>query len=269
MAVSPASLGAPTRSTRPSNVRESDARVADLTMRRRQGPIATAERDAVIAEYEWLIMLCARRMARRGESLDDLAQVARLGLLQAYERFNPDFGVTFRTFASATIHGVLRRHFRDSWRVHMPRQLQERHLVVSRAIEEMTGQLHRSPTTHELAQRLQLSDEEVLEALDAALNYHPLSLSSPYGDHADGETGSLEARVGAVDEALQRSAPRTDLFAALRQLPLRERTILYMRFFQERTQLEIATDLGVSQVHVSRLIRSALHQLRCVLSQSE
>jgi RNA polymerase sigma-B factor len=211
----------------------------------------------LVEAHQWLVVLCARRMQRRREPLEDLIQVCNVGLLEALERFDPTYGVTFRTYASATLNGVLRHHYRTTWRLRIPRRVQELHLRVSRAIETLSGDLQRSPTMPEVAAFTGATVDEVIEAIDAGANFWPLSLS--YGD--DGSTNSAIELVHDRDN-VETVDQRLDVLALLARLPDMKRKILYMRFFEDRTQGEIAEILGLSQVSVSRTMRSAVLQLR-------
>ena len=214
-------------------------------------------KDEIVESHQWLVLVCARQMQRRREPIEDLVQVGNVGLLQALERFDPTFGVSFRTYASATILGVLRRHYRSTWRLKVPRRIQELHILVSRAIEELTSELQRSPSVAEIASHVHATDEDVIEALDAGANFWPLSLA--YGTDNDGSRPP--ERMLAEDDQ-DHVEQRMEVRALLSTLPEREQRVLYMRFFQDQTQTEIGDALGLSQVHVSRIMRSALAQLR-------
>ena len=209
-------------------------------------------RVEIVEAHQWLVALCAHQLRRRREALDDLMQVANVGLLQAIDRFDPSFGVTFRTFASATIGGVLRRHYRTVWRLRVPRRVQELHVSVGYAIEFLTAELQRSPNIAEVAARVGASEEEVLEALDAGANLLPRSLD--YGE----EQPAVAIDDAALDAAERRIDVR-DLLGTLQPLP---RRVLCLRFFDGLTQTEIAEELGTSQVQVSRILRSTLVNLR-------
>jgi RNA polymerase sigma-B factor len=225
---------------------------------RRNDPDA---RRLIVARYDRLATRLARRYRGRGEPVDDLEQVARVGLVNALDRFDPERGVQFSTFATRTILGELKRHLRDrTWSVRVPRSLQERWLESSRAIEDLTHSLSRSPTITEIAARIDATEDEVLEALDAGSAYTAGSLDLPLGD--DDESGRLIDLLGAEDPDLVQVAPWTTLTETIGELPERERRILYLRFFEGRTQSEIGDQLGISQMHVSRLLRRALETLR-------
>ncbi|GIF64526.1 hypothetical protein Ais01nite_25610 [Asanoa ishikariensis] len=201
----------------------------------------------------------ARRYRGRGEPMDDLEQVARLGLLKAVDRFDPERGA-FTGFAAATIIGELRRHFRDrTWGVHVPRRMQELSIEVNRASTEMTAKLRRSPTVPELAERLRVDEEDVLAALETAAAYTPLSLNMPARAESEAELGDL---IGGADVGLEAVDDRLTVASLLCRLPERERRILALRFYGNKTQTEIATELGISQMHVSRLLSRALAWLR-------
>jgi RNA polymerase sigma-B factor len=225
-----------------------------------------AARDEIIELYTPLAKYLARRFEGRREPLDDLVQVALLGLIKAVDRFEPDREVQFTTYASATIVGELKRHFRDKgWAVRVPRRLQESGLKVGRAVSGLSQELGRSPTVQEVAGRTGLPDEEVLEAMDAANAYSAQSLDAPVDD--DGTTGA--DRLRDDDDSLDRLVGWASVAPAIRALPERERRILYLRFFHGQTQSEIAREIGMSQMHVSRLLAKTLQQLRSAVGSSE
>jgi RNA polymerase sigma-B factor len=213
-------------------------------------------RNQLIEEHAEIALGCARRFANRSEPLDDLRQVALLGLLKAVERFDPDRGLPFAAFALPTVLGELRRHFRDrGWMVRIPRRLQELHLGMDALVSELSQRLGRSPTTAELADAAGVEEDDVLEAMEAGHCYRPHSLDTGASVRA------IPTVVGRVDGRLASVEDRETLLELLRRLPVRERTILYLRFFEERTQSEIAEAVGVSQMHVSRLISRSLAAL--------
>jgi RNA polymerase sigma-B factor len=185
--------------------------------------------------------------------------VANIGLLKAIDRFDTTRGVKFSTYATATVVGELKRHFRDKgWALRVPRRLQEAGMSVGRAVTEMSQDLGRAPTVAEIAAKTGLSEEEVLEAMDTAHAYTTASLDAP----AD-EDGTTQAeRLGAEEEAFEVLEGWTSIAPAIRQLPMRERTIIYLRFFRGLTQTQIAEYLGISQMHVSRLLSRTLEHLR-------
>jgi RNA polymerase sigma-B factor len=216
-------------------------------------------RGRIVEHHDWLVRICARQMTRRGESFNDLVQVGCVGLLKAIDRFDPAFGVQFRTFASATINGELRRHYRGAWRMKVARPLQERHLAVSGAIETLTAQLRRSPTAADIAEHLGLEVDDVIEAIAVGSTFSPISLD--VDDGVEEPTRPLPG-MGGIDDELQRTETRADLRRLLGVLAWRERQIVYLRFYCDKTQSEIAEELDLSQVHVSRLLRGALDALR-------
>ena len=220
-----------------------------------------ALRDELIAAHLGLAEYLARRFANRGEALDDLVQVASLGLFKAVGRFDPERGVEFSTYATHTIVGELKRHFRDKgWAIRAPRRMQELYLRLGKVVATLGQELGRSPTIAELAREVEVSEEEVLEALEAGQAYRFASLDAPGGGESDGET--LGSRLGADDPALDDAERRATLSPMLSQLPPREQLILHLRFFEGLTQSEIATRLGISQMHVSRLLARSVAQLR-------
>lgn len=226
------------------------ARTRDVTLR-----------DELVAAHLGLAEYLARRFANRGEPLDDLVQVASLGLLKAVGRFEPDRGVEFSTYATHTIVGELKRHFRDKgWAIRAPRRMQELYLRLGKVVATLGQELGRSPTIAELAAEVEVSEEEVLEALEAGAAYRFASLDAPPAGDGDGDT--LAARLGVEDAELDDAERRATLSPLLAQLPRREQLILHLRFFEGLTQSEIATRLGISQMHVSRLLARSVAQLR-------
>ena len=217
-----------------------------------------AIRNALVEEHRWIASRCARRFEGRGEPLDDLVQVAVFGVLKAVERFDPERGVAFPAFAMPTVMGELRRHFRDhTWSLRVPRRLKELHVSVGRAVEELRASLGRQPTVDDLAGRLHVTAEEILEALEAGAAYR----TGPLTQQDDAEVEHDPAALGAEDDGLVHADDRMAVRRLLGALPPRERTIVYLRFFGELTQQEIADRLDMSQVHVSRLLRRSLDQL--------
>jgi RNA polymerase sigma-B factor len=205
-----------------------------------------------------LVRFCARRYANRGEPMDDLIQAGSIGLVKAVDRFDPDRGVEFSTYASPTIIGEIRRHFRDrTWAVHVNRGLQELVGSVTRARATLTATLGRSPTVTETAVHIGRSEEEVLTALDCAAAYHTQSLHTQIGENLTfGDT------LGQRDPGLDEVELHESLRPLVAQLPAREQRILQLRFFSDHTQSQIATELGISQMHVSRLLARTLARLR-------
>ncbi len=208
----------------------------------------------------------AKRLALRyrgaSESFDDLLQVANLGLLNAVDRFDPERGIPFTAFASPTILGELKRHFRDRvWTVRVPRGLHDRMAEVDKAITELTKKLQRSPSVGEIAERLEVEQIDVLEVMEANHNRRPLSLDRPAGAE-DSEDSPPTEWVGDVDEGFELVEGRIALDSALPALDERERLVLRLRFVEDMTQSQIAEQIGHSQMHVSRILRRALARIR-------
>jgi RNA polymerase sigma-B factor len=218
-------------------------------------------RDELVAAHLGLAEYLARRFANRGEPLDDLVQVASFGLLKAVDRFDPERGVEFSTYATHTIVGEIKRHFRDKgWAIRAPRRMQELYLRLGKVVGTLGQELGRSPTIAELAAEVAVSEEEVLEALEAGAAYRFASLDSPVGGDEEGQT--LASRLGEDDTHFADAESRATLFPLLSQLPSREQRIIQLRFFEGLTQSEIAVRLGISQMHVSRLLARSVAQLR-------
>jgi RNA polymerase sigma-B factor len=221
-----------------------------------------ALRDQLITAHIGLAEYLARRFANRGEPLDDLIQVASVGLLKAVDRFDPDRGLEFSTYATPTIVGELKRHFRDKgWAVRVPRRVQELHLRLAKVVNSLGQELGRSPTIEEIARHAEVSEEEVLEAIEAGHAYRFASLDAP-ASGGDEDSSTLSSQLGEEDPAMEDIEHRVALSPLLATLPPRERTILHLRFFEGMTQSEIASRLGISQMHVSRLLARSLAQLR-------
>jgi len=218
-------------------------------------------RDQLIEAHLGLAVDLARRFSNRGEPLDDLVQVASVGLVKAVDRFDPERAVEFSTYATHTIVGELKRHFRDKgWAVRAPRRMQELYLRLGKILGSLSQQLGRSPTIQELAAEAQFSEEEVLEALEAGQAYRFASLDAPSPGDEDGDT--LAAHLGDEDPGMVGAERRAALSPLVSKLPHREQRILHLRFFEGLTQSEIASRLGISQMHVSRLLGRSLAQLR-------
>lgn len=232
-------------------------------MRYRQGGDVHA-REQLVRRFLPLARRLARRYERASEPLEDLVQVACVGLVKAIDRFDSEQGTGFSSYAVPTILGELKRHFRDSgWALHVPRGLQERVLKLNEAMEHLSGELGRSPTPQELADELAIPMEEVLEGMEAGAAYDTISLDAPLRSSEDEKTTYADA-MGETDERFELVEHSATLGRALRAMPERERSILYLRFAEGLTQVEIAERVGVSQMHVSRLIRRALERLRVV-----
>jgi RNA polymerase sigma-B factor len=221
-------------------------------------------REALVHRFMPLVRSLARRYGRSSEPFEDLLQVASLGLLKAIDRFDPERGHSFQSYAVPTVLGEMRRYFRDSgWSVHVPRGAQERALKVRAAQERLTGEQGRAPTVNQLAQYLELDVEEVIDGLQATNAYETLSLDAPRPGHEDGITTYWET-MGEDDERYELVDMDATLAAALKHLPARERRILHLRFVEDLTQTEIATRIGLSQMQVSRLLRRSINQLRAI-----
>ena len=220
-----------------------------------------ALRDQLIEAHLGLAEYLARRFANRGEPLDDLVQVASLGLVKAVERFDPGRGLEFTTFATPTIVGELKRHFRDKgWAVRVPRRVQELHLRVTRVVDDLSLELGRSPTVEEIAKRAGTTEDEVIEAIDAGSAYRSTSLDAGRGD--DDDSPGLLGQLGSIDPEMASAERRAALGPLIAELPEREQVMLYLRFYEGMTQSEIAKRLGISQMHVSRLLSRSLQRLR-------
>jgi RNA polymerase sigma-B factor len=233
---------------------------ADLFQRwREQGDLRA--RETLIEQYLPLAHRLARRYAMSGEPLDDLVQIASLGLVKAVERFDPARGFAFTTFAVPTIVGELKRYFRDaSWALYVDRGAKERARQTAEAQRDIAGRLGRAPTVRELAEYLECTEDRVLDSLQTSAAYDTVSLDAPAQHNEDGSVSRIET-LGGADERLERVDDMTTLFAAVRHLPKREREVLLLRFAEDLPQTEIARRVGVSQMHVSRLLRSALASL--------
>ena len=217
-------------------------------------------RNQLVRMHLPLVEHLARRFRNRGEPLDDLTQVATIGLIKSVDRFDVERGVEFSTYATPTVVGEIKRHFRDKgWAVRVPRRLQELRLALTTATGELSQRHGRAPTVHELAEHLKISEEEVLEGLESANAYSTLSLDVP---DTDDESPAVADTLGSEDEALEGVEYRESLKPLLEQLPPREKTILLLRFFGNMTQSQIAQEVGISQMHVSRLLARTLAQLR-------
>jgi RNA polymerase sigma-B factor len=216
-------------------------------------------RDELIQDHLGLALALARRFAGRGESVEDLEQIATLGLLKAVERFEPERGLAFSTFATPTIAGEIKRHFRDrSWSVRVPRALQELGLRLTATVGELTNELGRSPTLQEIAEQLEVDQEAVLEAMEANRAYATHSLDA----QLPGEDRSLGDTLGGDEPGMDNVERQIVVEDLLDTLPEREQAILRLRFFDGLTQTEIAARVGISQMHVSRLLARSLETLR-------
>jgi len=233
----------------------------ELLRRYHQGGDLEA-REQLIEQYLPLVRSLARRYANRGEQLEDLVQVGAIGLIKAIDRFDVDRGVELSTYATPNIIGEIKRHFRDKgWSIRVPRGLQELNVRLSQLLERLTAELERSPTIPELAEAAGVTEEEVLEALESGQAYTTVSLSAPSGQGEDGQVDPLES-LGELEHAYEVSEDRAVLAPGLEALDERERRILHLRFWEGLTQSQIAAQVGISQMHVSRLIRRALEKVR-------
>ncbi|WP_218891733.1 RNA polymerase sigma factor SigF [Actinomycetospora corticicola] len=218
-------------------------------------------RDELVRGHLPVAQHIARRFSRRGEPEEDLEQVATLGLINAVDRYDPERGTDFLSYAVPTITGEVRRHFRDqAWSMRVPRRLKDLNVTLSAAMGQMSQSLGRAPTAAELAEHLSLPKEDVLEALEASNAYRSGSLDEMLVD--DPDSGTVSDLLGEADRALEKVEYQQSLAPLLAALPQRERTIIMLRFFKNMTQSQIATEVGISQMHVSRLLARTLMQLR-------
>jgi RNA polymerase sigma-B factor len=223
-------------------------------------------RTELVQLYAPLAEYLARRFYGRGEPLDDLVQVANIGLLKAIDRFDLGREVKFSTYATATIVGELKRHFRDKgWALRVPRRLQESGLKVGRAVTDLSQDLGRAPTVREIGAHTGLTEEEVLEAMETVHAYTTASLDAP----TDEEGSTSLQKLGQEDETYELLEAWTSVAPAIRELPARERRILYLRFFRGLTQTQIAREMQISQMHVSRLLSRTLRELREAVEPEE
>jgi len=240
--------------------------VIELFQALKELPDATPEfqrqRDAIVERCLPLADHIARRFDGRGEARDDLVQVARVGLVNAVIRFNVEAGSDFVSFAVPTIMGEVRRHFRDnSWSVKVPRRLKELHLRLGAATAELSQKLGRAPTPSELAAELEIDREEIVEGLIAGSSYNTLSIDGGSSSGTE-EAPAIADTLGDLDANLDQIENREALRPLLASLPERERTVLLLRFFESMTQTQIAERVGISQMHVSRLLAKSLARLR-------
>ena len=219
-------------------------------------------RERLIQTHLNLVRFLARKFANRGEPVDDLIQVGTIGLINAVDRFDPERGIRFATYATPTIAGEIKRYFRDrGWAIKVPRRLQELNLAANKAIDTLVQRLDRSPTVKEIAREIDVTEEEALEALELGQMYELVSLDSETGQADDVSHTTVADYVGADDGVLEEIGARSSLVEGLKRLPERERKIIELRFFRNLSQTEVARRLGISQMHVSRLQHKALHHL--------
>ncbi len=223
-------------------------------------------RDALVRLHLPLVEHCARRFRNRGEPFEDLVQVGTIGLLKSIDRFEPERGLEFSTYATPTILGEIKRHFRDrGWAIKVPRRLQELRLAITNASAGLTQQLGRSPTPRELADVVGCSVEEILEAIESGNAYATLSLDAPDDGHEG--TSSVLEELGVADRHLDQVEVRESLKPLLDELDPRARSVLVLRFFKNLTQSQIAAEVGISQMHVSRILTKTLEDLRTALER--
>jgi RNA polymerase sigma-B factor len=229
--------------------------------------VAARLRSELVELHLPLAEYLARRFGNRGEPHEDLVQVATIGLIKAIDRFDLERGVAFSTYATPTIVGEIKRHFRDrGWTIRVPRRLQEIQAVINQAVSDLGQELGRSPTVSELARRVGMTEEEILEGLESANAYSPLSLDAP---DPSGEVGAVIEQLGDYDDALDAVVDRETVKPLLDQLDARAKRILLLRFFRNMTQSQIAEELGISQMHVSRLLSRTLADLRRALEEQQ
>jgi RNA polymerase sigma-B factor len=220
-------------------------------------------RQKLITMYLPLVRSLARRYASRGEQFDDLVQVGAIGLIKAIDRFDLERGVELTTYATPNIVGEIKRYFRDKgWSVRVPRGLQELNIRINKLIDELVPKLQRSPTVNEIAEAAGVTPADVLEALETSQAYNSVSLQASPGGDSDSDEGGLIDYLGAEERAYDMMEDRTTLAPGFAKLDKRERYILHLRFFEGLTQSQIAARVGISQMHVSRLIRRSLEKLR-------
>lgn len=230
------------------------------------GPEREGARDSLVHLHLPLVEHCARRFRNRGEPFEDLVQVGTIGLIKSIDRFDSDRGVEFSTYATPTIIGEIKRYFRDKgWAIRVPRRLQELRMQIGTTTAELTQTLGRSPTPRELAESIGCTVEEIIEGIESSNAYSTLSLDAS-DDNDDGAATMLDA-LGVDDEGIAHVEVRESLKPLLNQLEPREKKILLLRFFKNMTQSQIAAEIGVSQMHVSRLLNRTLVQLRSSLEE--
>jgi RNA polymerase sigma-B factor len=261
-------VGAPitARRTRPQRNQDDYADVPDMF---RLLHAMAAESHEFAIQRETIVRRClpladhiAFRYHRKGENLDDLVQIARVGLMHAVNRYNPDAGTSFLSFAVPTMLGEIRRHFRDNgWAMHVPRRLKDLHVQITRVTPRLTQSLGRAPTASDLSEELGAERQEIVECLVAGDAYSVRSIDSPIAG-ADDSTRSLADTIGEVDPDMDHITDRESLRPLLAALSERERAVISMRFFASMTQTQIAEQIGVSQMQVSRILAKTLKQLR-------
>ncbi|PDP87082.1 B/F/G family RNA polymerase sigma-70 factor [Glycomyces fuscus] len=252
------------RAARPGKEVSAEELLAELHRLDEDDPRADRLREQVVVLYQPLVNKLARRYNGRGEPLEDLKQTAMVGLVKAIRGYKPDRGKPFISYLMPTVTGEIKRHFRDhTWAIRVPRRHQENRIKLRQVLNTFQQTHARMPTNAEIAKELGLEEEEVVELVQASESYRSLSLDAPDSSDSGGEDGTrLEDHLGSEDEGLERVVERESLKPALARLPEREREILKLRFFGDHTQTEIADRMGYSQMHVSRLLKNTLEQLR-------
>jgi RNA polymerase sigma-B factor len=256
----------------PTGIELTRRRSAELFVRFRdaEAPASSRDqsRDDLVHLHLPLVEHCARRFRNRGEPFEDLVQVGTIGLIKSIDRFDTERGVEFSTYATPTILGEIKRYFRDKgWAIRVPRRLQELRMQIGAATADLTQSLGRSPTPRELAENIGCSVEEIVEGIESSNAYSTLSLDAT-DDSDDGPSSMLDA-IGIDDEALEHVEIRESIKPLLDRLDPREKKILLLRFFRNMTQSQIADEIGVSQMHVSRLLSRTLQHLRTSLESAE
>ena len=242
---------------------EEAVRVKFRTLRENADPRL---REQIIVDHAWIARSVARRFDQRGEAYDDLVQVASLGLVKAVDRFDPEMGTNFVSYAMPTVVGEVRRYFRDhTWSLRVPRSAKDMKPLITKAIEHLQHDTGRSPSVTEIAAHLHLDVDAVLEAMEASAAYRTSSLDAPPRNSGQGDSGQGADSgrwLGQEDREIGRAVDATAIRQLLETLPGRSRMILYLRFFERMSQAEIAEQVGTSQVHVGRLLKAGLEQLR-------
>jgi RNA polymerase sigma-B factor len=225
-------------------------------------------RNRLVEMHQNLVRFLAGKFVNRGEPIEDLVQVGTIGLINAIDRFDPERGTKFSTYATPTIVGEIRRHFRDkAWSLKVPRRLQELNLAANKAAEQLSQKLGRSPTIQEIAKQVDASEEETLEAIELGNAYDTVSLDTKLAYEGESAPLVLSEFVGEQDLSLENLEKYGDLNQAMECLEQRERSIIYLRFFKDMSQTEVANKLNISQMHVSRLQQKALKRLKELLSE--
>ena len=229
-----------------------------------------ALREQLVENHMNLVRFLAKKFVNRGEPLDDLISVGAIGLMHAIDRFDPERGIRFATFATPTIVGEIKRHFRDrGWAIKVPRRLQEVNLAANKATDQLSSKLNRPPTAQEVADQIGAGLEETLEGMELGHLYELVSLDNELGDDDDDSRSRLEDYIGREDPAFEILALHSRLEDALRRLTMRERTIILLRYFKGWSQSDVARELNISQMHVSRLQHQALKRLRSLVDSEE